>query len=85
MSSVQENNSQEVVEKTYDSKDFAKDAISLQSASVDEIVEYASKNFDLDTNQIDSFRDTIGAIKTNTIGGALRGILQNLLVKISLM
>ena len=85
MSSVQENNSEEVVEKTYDSKDFAKDAISLQSASVDEIIEYASKNFDLDTNQIDSFRDTIGAIKTNTIGGALRGILQNLLVKISLM
>lgn len=71
MTSVQDNNSQEVLNQTYSSKDFAKDAISLQSASVEEIVEYASKNFDLDTNQIDSLRGTIGEIKTNVISGVL--------------
>lgn len=71
MSSVQDDNSQEVLNQTYSSKDFAKDAISLQSASVDEIVEYTSKNFDLNTNQIDSFRNTIGEIKTNVVSGVL--------------
>lgn len=48
MSSVQDNNSEEVLNQTYSSKDFVKDAIELQGATTNQIVEYASKNFDLD-------------------------------------
>ncbi|MFV0562076.1 LysM peptidoglycan-binding domain-containing protein, partial [Malaciobacter mytili] len=71
MSNQEEKNSQEVLEKNYTSKDFIKDVIKLQEAGIDEIVEYASKNFDLDTTQINSFQGVIGEIKGNIITSVL--------------
>ena len=55
----------------YTEKDVIKDAFALQGASSQEIIDYAIKNFGLDTKQIGAFTKIIGGVKTNTIGGIL--------------
>ncbi len=55
----------------YTEKDIIKDAFALQGASSQEIIDYAIKNFGLDTKQIGAFTKIIGGVKTNTIGGIL--------------
>lgn len=71
MTNTIQENSKDVVKTQATSQDYVKIMLSLQTATVEEIIEYASKNFDFDNVQIKSLNNVLNEVKANSFAAIL--------------